>query len=264
MVKFMKINLPKKIKLEYAKKKIERIFNLNFKNYKKYLKLLTKIDYIDLYNLHYLVTKNKRIKVIEFGSGFSTFVLSDALEINKIDFFLKTKLKKKINFFLDKDKKTLFKIDNYFTVESLENSKKFYNIQKKILSNNKIKNVKISMNKCKKVSVNEISAFKYDKKDILNSDFIYIDGPGIHDLPNFNYKSSINPVHIDLLEIEFNLNPGTIVVVDGLPASVRFFQKKLLRKWKYFYLNNGSQTVMLLDEKSYGPLNTALLNYYEN
>ena len=41
------------------------------------------------------------------------------------------------------------------------------------------------------------------------------------------------------------------------------FLKKLLRNWKYFSLNNNKQTVMLLNEKSYGPINTSLLKYYE-
>ena len=129
---------------------------------------------------------------------------------------------------------------------------------------NNIKNVNLYKKKCKKTFFDEVVVFKYDKKKILNSDFIYIDGPGIHELPNFNYLYSINPVHIDLLEIEFNLNPGTIVMIDGLPATERFFKKKLLRNWKYYYLDGGKQTVMILDEKSYGPINNAQLKYYES
>jgi|AACY02.3.fsa_nt_gi hypothetical protein len=264
MVELMKIRLPKKISLINAKKNIEKIFYLKFKNYKNYLKTFTKIDYIDLYNLHFIVTQNKRIKVIEFGSGISTFVFSDAMEKNFRYFKKMIIKKKKLNNYLDKKKKILFKLDNYFSVESFENSKRYFNFQKKILKKNKIMNVKLIKKNCKKTTLDEIIVFKYNHKGILNSDFIYIDGPGIQDLPNFDYKKSINPVHIDLLEIEFNLNPGTIVVVDGLPATIRFFKKKLLRNWKYYSLNNDKQTVMLLNEKSYGPINTSLLKYYEN
>ncbi len=260
----MKIRLPKKISLSNAKKNIEKIFYFKFKNYKNYLKTFTKIDYIDLYNLYFIVTQNKRIKAIEFGSGISTFIFSHAMEQN-LRYFEKTiKKNKQLNNHLDKRKKILFKIDNYFNVESFENSTRYFNFQKKILQKNKIKNVKLIKKNCKKTTLDEIIVFKYHNKGILNSDFIYIDGPGIQDLPNFKYIKSINPVHIDLLEIEFNLNPGTIVVVDGLPATIRFFKKKLLRNWKYFSLNDNKQTVMLLDEKSYGPINTSLLKYYEN
>ena len=93
MVELMKIRLPKKISLINAKKNIEKIFCLKFKNYKNYLKTFTKIDYIDLYNLHFIVTQNKRIKVIEFGSGISTFVFSDAMEKN-FRYFKKMIIKK--------------------------------------------------------------------------------------------------------------------------------------------------------------------------
>lgn len=264
MEKFMKIRLPNKITVHQAKKTIEKIFHSRFKNYKNYLKTFTKIDYVDLYNLHFIVTKNKRIKVIEFGSGISTFIFSSAMEINEKTFAKKVKTQKNLKNFLNKKKKILFKIDNYFSVESFENSKKYFSLQKKLLSKNKISNVNLIKKNCKKTTLNEVITFKYDKKDILNSDFIYIDGPGIQDLPGFKYTKSINPVHIDLLEIEFNLNPGTIVVVDGLPATISFFKKKLLRNWKYYSLNSGAQTVMFLNEKSYGPINNALLKYYEN
>jgi len=260
----MKIKLPKKISHIKAKKFIEQIFKLKFKNYKSYINTLTKIDYQDLYNLFYVVTQNKRIKVIEFGSGISTFIFSEAIEINKKNFEKRLKFKKNLTLHLDKKKNLLFKIDNFFSVESFENSQKYFNLQKKLLLKNNIKNVNLYKKKCKKTFFDEVVVFKYDKKKILNSDFIYIDGPGIHELPNFNYLYSINPVHIDLLEIEFNLNPGTIVMIDGLPATERFFKKKLLRNWKYYYLDGGKQTVMILDEKSYGPINNAQLKYYES
>ena len=101
----MKIKLPKKISHIKAKKFIEQIFKLKFKNYKSYINTLTKIDYQDLYNLFYVVTQNKRIKVIEFGSGISTFIFSEAIEINKKNFEKRLKFKKNLTLHLDKKKK---------------------------------------------------------------------------------------------------------------------------------------------------------------
>ena len=83
------------------KKKVEKILNFKFRNHKKYLKIFTKIDYLDLYNLHHIITQNNRIKVIEFGSGISTFIFSDAMDQNA-KYFNKMKKKKFFKNFLDK------------------------------------------------------------------------------------------------------------------------------------------------------------------
>ena len=52
-------------------------------------------DVVDLVNLHKLIRKRKVFTVLEFGVGFSSLIISDALQKNKND-FEKLKIKPKI------------------------------------------------------------------------------------------------------------------------------------------------------------------------
>ena len=69
-----------------------------------------------LYFLYKVITENKRLTVLEFGSGWSTFIISLGLSENYTNYNLQTK--------------RLRKSDN-FTVFSIDNSKKYLSLTKK-------------------------------------------------------------------------------------------------------------------------------------
>ena len=78
-----------------------------------------KPDLLDLYRIYQFVTLNKRLTIMEFGSGWSTLILYYG--INE----LKRKYEKEIN----------FRRSNPFELFVLENEKKYLNITKKRINN---------------------------------------------------------------------------------------------------------------------------------
>lgn len=81
-------NLSKKELIKYFEKYklLEFVSDRNFKNNT----ISPEIN--DLYRLHALVTLNKRISILEYGCGWSTSVLANALDHNKNKFKNKIKL----------------------------------------------------------------------------------------------------------------------------------------------------------------------------
>ena len=215
-----------------SKKFIENFF------YKKNLKLLVELSkkrllnvnemspdepYIpelgDLYRLYQFVLINKRITILEFGSGWSTLIISLALKELRDKFYA--------------DVKNLRR-QNPFELFVLENEKKYLDITKnRILKFNNHLKIK------KPIKINyifsdvEMTTFKdrictqYKKLPLCNPDYVYLDGPD-----QFNVKKDVNgistrhkdmmPMVCDILKFEYFYTPGTIIVCDG-----RFTRYKL-------------------------------------
>jgi len=213
-----------------------------------------KPDLKDLFLLHQYIILNKRLTVLEFGCGWSTAVIKNALEINKKKYLARIKKLRKKNCF------ELFTVDN----------------QKKYLS--------ITKNKCKKIlgkkskinffySENKMTTFndricsEYTKLPKINPDFIYLDGPS-----PFTVKKKINgfstnhpdlmPMSCDILKFEHFLCPGTIILVDGRTANARFLQKNFQRNWEYLHDEQNDQNLFYLNEKPLGKFNKKLLKFY--
>ena len=89
------IKLPKKksiksIKKYFKENGLEILFNSNKPNQIKrdmrFEKNTYKPELQDLYRLHRLIILNKRISVLEYGTGWSTLVISHALRLNEKKF----------------------------------------------------------------------------------------------------------------------------------------------------------------------------------
>ena len=103
----IKLKLPEKknikaIKKYFAHHKILNHLNNDDKTFAP--------DLNDLYQIHELIILNKRTTVLEFGCGWSTIIIKNALEANKKKYF--SKLKKLIK-------------KNNFEIFTLDNQKKF-------------------------------------------------------------------------------------------------------------------------------------------
>jgi len=143
----------------------------------------------DLYNLYQYVLINKRTTILEFGSGWSSFIFS--LALNEL-----------ANKFSNEVKK--LRRNNLFELFVVENDKKYLNITRnRILKFNKYLKIK------KLVKINyifsdvEMTTFKnrichqYKKLPLCNPDFIYLDGPD-----QFKVKKDINGIstrHKDMM-----------------------------------------------------------------
>ena len=259
--KNIKIKIPKvddKFNKQYIKE-------LKIDNFKKFLnhKSSKKLDvrnkpydpvFKELFFLHNLITLNKRLTILEFGSGWSTLFLSHALNQNKIKF---------------NDRVKDLRGKNKFEIFVLEHEKKYLHFSKRRIK--KVLNHKIKINWCRSdVKISELNGRYctiYDKFPKVNPDFIYLDGPD-----QFKIKGKLNnydlnfedfmPMVSDIIKIEFFLKPGTIIVVDGRAANVQFMQSQFKRKWQYHYVKSIDKHVLLLKANSLGLANDLLIDFY--
>ena len=260
------IKIPKNKNLNYIKKYFKRngldilLEEKNtFKNKTKDLRLSKKVykpELKDLYRLHQLIILNKRIKVLEYGTGWSTLVISNALKINELKFRLKVKnlrFKKK------------------FTVTVIDNVKKYLKISKdrikKYLKRNK-NNTFFHFSENKMTTYNKQICSYFVNHPRINPDFIYMDGPD-----QFKIKGKVNnltiadyemmPMNADVLSFENFLTPGTIILFDGRTANARFFKTNFRRDWKYIEDSKNDQHLFYLNERPLGELNKKQLNFYK-
>jgi len=211
-------------------------------------------ELLDLYRLHQIILKYKRTTILEFGVGWSTKVMANALLINE------KKYSKQI-----KD----LRFNNPFQIHSVDNFKKYISLTKKKLSVSERKNTFIKFSKVKMCKFNGRIATEYEQIPRVNPDLIYLDGPS-----QFNVKGAINnistshydfmPMSCDILKIEHFLKPGTIIVIDGRSSNYRFLMNNLQRKWKKFEDFKNEQYILILDEPPLGKLNAQQIKFYFN
>jgi len=259
------LKLPKNKKILDIKKYFSKIgLKILVENYEltdkikdtRFNKKIYKPDLNDLYRLHKLVILNKRIKVLEYGTGWSTLVMSHALKINQFKYENKVKN---------------FRFKNKFSVSTIDNEKKYLNISRKRI--NKYYKSKKS-NVFYFFSENKMSLYKkkicsnFTNHPRIIPDFIYVDGPDqfkikgkINNLTIANYEMS--PMNSDILSFEHFLCPGTIIVFDGRTPNARFLNLNLQRNWKYIEDKKNNQHILYLNENPLGEINKKQLFFYK-
>ena len=70
------------------------------------------------------------------------------------------------------------------------------------------------------------------------------------------------PMVSDILDIEYFLTPGTIILIDGRTANARFLNDNFKRKWDYKYLESLDLNIFFLNEKPLGKYNRRQLKFY--
>lgn len=220
-------------------------------------KKLYKPDLEDLYFLHQLIIKNKRTTVLEFGSGWSSLVMAHALSKLKLKYSLKQQRRQ-----------------NPFELFIIENEKKFLELTKKRISQNKTKfQIKNKINylfsEARMTNYAGNICTEYKQLPHCNPDFIYLDGPDQYSVKGS--KNNISTAHkdfmpmvCDILKIENFLQPGTIISCDGRKANARFLKNNFKRKWDYYELSYIDQTIFHLNEKPLGPINSKLIKFYKS
>lgn len=221
-------------------------------------KLVYKPVYRDLYFLYKIITLNKRLKILEFGTGYSSLILSLALKENFDNY-------KNLNF---KEMGVL----NPFSYSIIDDQKKFIKISKdriKKFNKRKIITPRFHYSKCSLVLRNNIYCNSYSSLPNIIPDFIYLDGPDINNIKNkidgINFASGENypPLLSDLLKIEYFLNPGTIIVVDGRSNNSNFLNNNFQRNWIYKYNRQVDQHYFYLNEKVIGTKSKKLFSFYK-
>jgi len=212
-----------------------------------------------LYLIYQIVILNKRLTILEFGSGWSTLIFIKALNELKIKYLNNVKFLRKNNPF------SLFVVDN---------EKKYLSISKKradkFIKKNKIRSkVHFLYSDAVMTKYKDHIATEYKKLPACNPDLIFLDGPG-----QFRVKNKINnittkhkdimPMACDILKIEFFLVPGTIVIVDGRGANCEFLRLNFKRKWRYSYFKKVDLHLFCLIDREIGKYNLDLLKFYNN
>ena len=211
-------------------------------------------DLKDLYILYKIITLNNRLSVLEYGCGWSSVIFYSALLDNK----------KRLN------GKKYPRCVNPYRLEIIDDNKKYSEISKKRFFNyfKKTENVKFNFSKALMTEFLGRYCVYYKNHPLINPDFIYLDGPD-----QFSIKNKINgftvakkefmPMSCDIIKYEHFLTPGTIIVIDGRMANVRFLKANFQRNWSYHYYEKIEMSVFYLNEKPLGKPNSIQLDFYK-
>lgn len=201
----------------------------------------------DLERLYDLITLNFSTTVLEFGCGYSTFVIAKALEFNKATFEAL-------------ENKPVMRNSNLFKCFSVDTNLKWIDEVKSKL-NNKIVTFKWSY-AFTGTYQSQLCSYYKTLPDIV-PDFIYLDAPDPKDVRtnqnvnglSFKYCQDRTIVAADILLMEPTLIPGTIILIDGRTNNARFLQRNLQRSWTVVYDAENDYTFLGLDEPRLGKIN---------
>lgn len=189
----------RKLYYTYCYFKLKFVYNVTIPIEKRYFVP----DYCDLYNLFNIIIKHKPRKSIEVGSGYSTFIIMKALEINE----------KKHN------------ITPYLV--SIEQDDEYLAIHKNYLKENLNKN-----------TFEKIKLIKTDLKiETIKNTSVSICSNFPHDNYNFFYEDrtddNIFKIAGDAIKIESSMPKNFIICVDGMIDTVKFYKQNLTRDYHF-------------------------------
>ena len=201
----------------------------------------------DLVRLHKFIRQRKCFTVLEFGLGYSSIVMADALKKNQEEW---DKLPQKPE------------IRNRFMFQlfCVDTSQRWIDIAKKRFPKHLMERVQIHCNDIEIGTFNGRLCHYYKNLPDIVPDFIYLDGPAAKDV-----KGKINGMSFqceertvmsgDLLLMEPVFLPGTFIIVDGRTNNARFLERNFQREYKVKYDKEGDVTTFELDEERLGQYN---------
>ena len=201
----------------------------------------------DLVQLHKLIRDNKFFTVLEFGIGYSSIIICDALYKNQQDFEQlnpQPEIRNRYKF-------QLFCVDS--SLKWIKNVKKFFPTHLKDRLHVSFSRVKIGTYQ------DQICSYYKSLPDIV-PDFIYLDGPDSQKVEGringLSFKCLERTVMSgDLLLMESTFLPGTCILVDGRTNNARFLQRNFKRNFKCTWNKDLDTTLFELDEERLGKYN---------
>ena len=201
----------------------------------------------DLVRLHKLIRTRRPFTILEFGVGFSTIIMADALEKNQKEWkFLSNKPEIRNNFM--------------FQLFSIDVSNKWIETTKNRFSGHLIDRVNFQKSDVEIGTFNGQLCHYYKSLPDIVPDFIYLDGPSAKDV-----KGNINGLSFsceertvmsgDLLLMESTFLPGTFIIVDGRSNNARFLERNFSRNYEIRWDREGDITTFELVEERLGKYN---------
>jgi hypothetical protein len=212
------------------------------------------VEINDLCRLHWICYSRKCMQVLEFGSGYSTLVFASALSALKEEH-------------LEWAKENT-RLDEPFKIFSIEESTKYAEITKSRLE--KFHSlVDISVRTVSLTEVNGRFCTLFDSLPNVMPDLIYLDGPSQfathQNIAGFSIDSKCRmPMAADILRMEYFLEPGAIILVDGRTANAAFLKNNFQRNWKHHHDFEGDFHIFELQDSFLGKLNIDKFNYCTN
>lgn len=206
----------------------------------------------DLCRLHWLCASRKAFAVLEFGSGFSTVAMAHAMRL----------LHGRFGDWARQNSR----VEKPFHVHAVEEEPRFVDITRRRLGADLAGFARISHSSVEPFCHDSRLTTIYARLPNVASDLIYLDGPSQYATTREVHGTSFAsrermPMSSDILRIEFFLEPGTLVVVDGRTANARFLRSYLKRNWIYRHLPDGDIHLFELQEEPLGRLNRAKLEF---
>jgi hypothetical protein len=198
----------------------------------------------DLVRLHRLIRERMATTVLEFGVGFSTVVMADALAKNEADFAALP----------DRPKIRNTKAFQLFAVDA---SQHWITETRKRIPGALSDRVHFSHSRVVAGTHNGQLCHFYEALPNVIADFIYLDGPSPKDV-----EGSINGLDFsidertvmsgDLLLMESTMLPRTFIIVDGRVNNARFLQRNFTRNFVHRHDPAADVTTFELDEPPLG------------
>ena len=208
----------------------------------------------DLVRLHKYIRERKCFTVLEFGAGYSTIVMADALKKNQEDWE-------------NLSPKPEIRNRYMFQLFSVDSSQKWIDNLKTRFPNYLIDRVHFNATEVEIGKFNgQLCHYCTNLPDIV-PDFIYLDGPFPKDV-----KGNINGLSFqcdertvmaaDLLLMESTFLPGTFIIVDGRTNNARFLERNFTRNYIIKWDRDGDVTTFELNEERLGKYNLLGADYY--
>jgi hypothetical protein len=204
-------------------------------------------DLEDLVRIHKAIRKRHVFTVLEFGVGYSTLVIADALKKNEADW---------------NGLATRPAIRNRFPFQlfSVDASKKWLASAEARIPKSLQSRIHLHHSTVRIGTFQGRLCHFYDNLPDIVPDFIYLDGPDPKDvqgsLNGMSFQCDERTVMSgDLLVMEPILLPGTFVLIDGRTNNARFLQRNFQRNWTMMHDREGDITTLELVEDRLGPYN---------
>lgn len=212
-----------------------------------------KPDYADLARLHQLIRSRRAFTVLEFGIGWSTLVIADALKKNREEWDTCEERPNTRN-------ETPFKL---FSVDAEE---QWIGVTNDLLPEELKEYVETVHAPVKAGTFNDRMCHFYEHLPDVVPDFIYLDGP--HplsvqgSLSGMSWQSPDRTVLAgDILTMEPTLLPGTFILTDGRTNNARFLNNNFQRSWVMNHYPEEDVSTLELVEPPLGSINRETLRY---
>ena len=196
----------------------------------------------DLQRLYDLIIEHRSTTVLEFGCGYSTYIIAQALKENR-------------EWFDGLEEKPEVRNSHLFEGFAVDTNESW--IEECRLN---IDGITFHHSPCMVASPywNVGLCHVYASLPDVVPDFIYLDGP---DPDQVNTGASgltftgKTPIAADILFMEPILLPGTVVLIDGRTNNARFLRRNLKRLWSFMEDREDDYTLMMLEEPRLGKIN---------